>query len=308
MYRIDSMLPLLFTLVAICAAIVPAISQPPKRATISDESKVPPYTLPDPLICLDGTVVKDANTWRSKRRPEILHLCQSEWFGKTPYGRPAAMRFVVRDEKKDARNGKATRLRIGILLDGTEDGRQMELLLYLPNNKKRAPVILALNFDGNYTTTDEPDIPLPKHWVNGISAVKTINHQAAENLRGSLVHSWQYDYALEHGYGVATIGYGEIEPDYDGGAKVGFRAKDADIAADEGTHPEGDRMGAIGEWAWALSRAMDYLETNPHVDAKRVAVQGHSPAGQGCIVGCGPGRTIGIGKLKRLRSGRRGSQ
>lgn len=272
-------------------------AQPPKREVIYDENKVPPYTLPDPLICEDGTVVKDARTWRSKRRPELLRLCETEWFGKTPHGRPSNLKFVVREEKKDARGGKATRLRVGILFEGREDGPQMELLLYVPNKPsgvppsvsssstedytytpKRAPVILALNFDGNFTTTDEPDIPLPTHWTNGIGPTRPPDHRPVEAQRGSLTHCWPYDFALDHGFAVATAGYGEIEPDFDGGVKFGFRAHYLDF--DAGQTPPGDRMGAIGAWAWALSRAMDYLVTNPRIDAKRVAIQGHSRLGK----------------------------
>jgi hypothetical protein len=39
---------------------------------ITDETKVPPYTLPDPLVCADGTPVRTVATWESKRRPELL--------------------------------------------------------------------------------------------------------------------------------------------------------------------------------------------------------------------------------------------
>src|SRR4029453_11459840 len=47
-----------------------------------DESKVPPYTLPDPLVMADGKRVTDAETWRTKRRPEILRAYQTEIYGR----------------------------------------------------------------------------------------------------------------------------------------------------------------------------------------------------------------------------------
>ncbi|HXN47200.1 MAG TPA: hypothetical protein VN893_11205, partial [Bryobacteraceae bacterium] len=49
-----------------------------------DEAKVPKYTLPDPLVLRNGERVRDAKTWREQRRPEILELYRSEFFGRSP--------------------------------------------------------------------------------------------------------------------------------------------------------------------------------------------------------------------------------
>ncbi len=73
-----------------------------------DESKVPAYTLPDPLVCLDGTPVHDAKTWFEKRRPEILSLFQTYVYGKSP-GRPAQMWFETTSVDDNALGGLAIR-------------------------------------------------------------------------------------------------------------------------------------------------------------------------------------------------------
>ena len=66
----------------LCAA---ALAQP--AGTNFDESKVPPYTLPDPLVLADGRAVRDAKTWIKERRPEILRLFEANVYGRSP-GKP----------------------------------------------------------------------------------------------------------------------------------------------------------------------------------------------------------------------------
>ena len=80
------------------------------------------------------------------------------------------------------------------------------------------------------------------------------------------------DKILAHGYGVATIYYCDIEPDFDGAMPLGVRALYP--------QPGADGWAAIAAWAWGLSRAMDYLETDKQVDARHVAVMGHSRLGK----------------------------
>ncbi|MBL9126119.1 MAG: acetylxylan esterase [Verrucomicrobiales bacterium] len=247
-----------------------------ERAIITRERDVPPYRLPDPLKCWDGTMATDAKTWREKRRPELLRRFEDEVYGRTLVGRPPGVRHVVREEKKGVFGGLGTRWRVGILFEGREEGRKMELLMYLPTEAKAgAPVFLGLNFDGNYTTTGEPDLPVPEHFAMGLSANHPKDHKPTAEGRGIHQHMWPFVYALEKGYGVVTAAYGEVEPDDPARWKEGARGL--------GPTPGTGDWGSIGAWAWGLSRAMDYLETHPKVDAKRVAGFGFSRLGKAAV-------------------------
>src|SRR5204862_6550617 len=113
-----------------------------------DESKVKPYTLPDPLVLSSGQPVKDADTWFQKRRPEILKLFQTEIFGRVPDNAPK-VKWAVVSTNESAMNGTATLKRIvGWVGDG-EDGPRINLSLYLPAKATEpVPVILTITFGG----------------------------------------------------------------------------------------------------------------------------------------------------------------
>ena len=67
-----------------------------------DESKTGDYKLPDPLVLENGEAVKDAKTWREKRRPELLRLFETHVYGKSP-GKPENVYFKKTSEDKNAR-------------------------------------------------------------------------------------------------------------------------------------------------------------------------------------------------------------
>jgi hypothetical protein len=218
-----------------------------------DETKVPAYTLPDLL-----GKAHDARSWTARRK-EILDLYTKEVFGSAP-GRPSKMTF---DATADAAalNGKALRKIVAISFGS---GPKLHLLLYLPAGAKKAsPVFLGLNFGSVATVANDPGVPLGEEWVKGEK------RPAPESSRGRAASRWQVEKILAHGYGLAVIDYNEIEPDFDGGRQYGVRPLF-----------EGYNWGAISAWAWGLSRAMDYLETDRGVDAKHVAVFGHSRLGK----------------------------
>ena len=120
------------TLVAM--TVLDEVKAPP-RGYNYEESKVPKYKLPDPLVCLDGSKVKDADTWRTKRRPEVLRLFEEEVYGRSP-GKPKAIRFEEVEKGEDALGGKATRKQIVIHLGKGEKSLAVNLLLYLPKKTK----------------------------------------------------------------------------------------------------------------------------------------------------------------------------
>ncbi len=257
-------------------ALVRALSK--RRPDINyDEEKVSKYTLPDPLVMLDGTKVKDAEAWRAKRRPEVLELFRTHIYGNAP-GRPERLRFKVFDLDRNALGGQATRKQVTVLFTGEEEGVSMEILIYLPNaSRKRAvPVFVALNFYGNHAIHPDPGIRLSKSWMRG-GGKGVINNRATEGSRGARRSSFPVEEILARGYGLATIYYGDIDPDFHDGFKNGVHgAFDQPLEGERAP----DAWGSIGGWAWGLSRAMDYFETDDDIDHKHIAVMGHSRLGK----------------------------
>lgn len=241
-----------------------------------DEAKVPSYVLPDPLVMLDGKKVADAATWKSKRRAEILKLFEENVYGRSP-GRPQNMTFNVFETDQKALGGVGTRKQVTVNFTGKNGGPSMDILIYLPNNaKKPVPTFLLMNFQGNHSVHPERGIKLSDRWIQS-KAGGVVKNRATEAARGAQRSRHPIEKVLARGYGFATIYYGDLEPDHPKGFKDGVRGA-------FGASPDGkrapDEWGAIGAWAWGLSRAMDYLEKDAGIDAKRVAVLGHSRLGK----------------------------
>jgi hypothetical protein len=253
---------------------------PPKKASTPptevagipvnyDESRIGSYTLPDLLVLADGKPVRDAKTWTSKRRPEIVRLFEENEYGRAP-GRPKDMSFEVSDKGTPAMGGKSIRKQVTIYFSADKSGPKEDLVIYLPPDAtKPVPLLLAINFSPNSAIFDDPEIKLGEMWSRDKKRVPA--------TRGGGLGRMKIDGLLAKGFGVAGMYYGDIDPDFLGGVSLGVRAKYLKAGQ---TDPAPDEWGAISAWAWGMSRAMDYLETDKSVDAKRVAIYGVSRLGK----------------------------
>jgi hypothetical protein len=233
-----------------------------------DEALVGTYTLPDPLVLANGKPVHDAKTWNEKRRPEIVRLFEENEYGRAP-GKPAGMSFEVFEQGAPALDGKAIRREVTVYFSKDKAGPKMDLLIYLPAGAtKPVPLLLNIGFSANSSTVDDPGIKPGEQWGR--------DKKRGPAPKGGIgrIHPLPF---LSAGIGVATVYYGDIDPDFLGGVPYGVRA----LYLKPGqTEPAADEWGSIAAWGWGLSRAMDYLETDKDVDAKRVAIEGVSRLGK----------------------------
>jgi hypothetical protein len=226
-----------------------------------------PYDLPDPLIRENGSRVTQSSQWYGQRRPEILDLFATHIYGHTPGGLVASSYKDVEIDQ-NALGGSAIRKQIRVVLSNALGSVEMEVLLYLPKTgNKPHPVFLAMNFNGNHTVASDRAIRIPKGWVD------KDDNKASASDRGMHDERWPLAAIIARGYGVATVYYGDIDPDYDDGFKNGVHP--LFYSAGE-SRPAADQWGSIGAWAWGLSRTLDYLIDDSDVDNNRIAVMGFS--------------------------------
>lgn len=269
------LVPLFCITLSLLAASCPHIVAQPFNY---DEAKVPQYKLPDPLTMEDGQPVRDAKTWRERRRPEILKLFQEHMYGRSP-GAPKALSFEVRSVDEKALSGKAVRKEIAVYFSPKKaKGPKMDILVYLPAGARApVPTFLGLNFYGNHSIHADPGITLSTAWMRNTKSKGIENHRATDASRGTSSSRWPVEKILARGFGVATIYCGDLDPDFHDGYKNGVHP----LFFKEGqTRPAPNQWTTIGAWAWGLSRAMDYFETDKAIDHRHIAVLGHSRLGK----------------------------
>ena len=213
-----------------------------------DESKANPYpNLPDPLILMNGKKVKSAKAWWTKRRPEIVEDFDREIYGRVPPNIPAVKWEVT------STTGNTQKL-VGHVGDVN-----IQLELTTPADAKgKVPVIMEFGFIG----------PFP-------GRAGGLNKAAPPPPPGP---TWQQQ-VLAKGWAYAIIVPGSIQADNGAGLTQGIIG-----FMNHGQPRKLDDWGALRAWAWGASRALDYFETNPAVDAKHVAIEGHSRYGKAAAV------------------------
>src|SRR5262245_13389966 len=217
-----------------------------------DESKVAPYTLPDPLVMADGQRVKSAADWRTKRRPEILRAYQNEIYGRIPANAPKET-WEVTETNPSAKDSTAKMRGIVERIGTSANSQPINMMVYTPAKATRpVPLILIINFGGGPPVEGRP-----------ANNTQFNDPPVAADI-------------LARGWGYAMVGYQDIQPDRLNTFNQGVIGQ----TLSTGEQPKPDEWGTISAWSWGLSRIIDYFETDKLVDAKKIAVQGHSRLGK----------------------------
>ncbi|MFH5883376.1 alpha/beta hydrolase family protein [Halalkalibaculum sp. DA3122] len=234
-----------------------------------DEDKVGKYQLPDPLLLANGEKVDNADTWYEQRRPELLELFKEFQFGRAPEP-PADLKYNVFDKGTVTHDGTAVRKQVTVYFSSEENEPSMELLIYLPAEATApVPILFTPSFLANSTRVNDPGVKRGHIWNREQERVP-----APEKSNFGELDVQQF---ISRGIGIATVYYGDIEPDFEGGYQHGVRG----LYREQGQNQRRpDEWGAISAWAWGLSRAMDYFETDRDIDAARVALMGISRLGK----------------------------
>lgn len=238
------------------------------------EDKVRPYTLPDPLVLANGERVKDAEEWVQKRRPEILKFYREEIYGRVPENAPKVT-WEIAQTDPTARNGSAIMTRVTGRMGEKADGPKFNLTLHRPANAT-GPVPVMLNITFGFP----PGGGRPAMAGKGQEAPPKGKNEPAKKApakgRGPAFVDPVAE-TLGRGWAHASLNYSEIQPDrpdrWTEGV-IGLTLKPGQL------RPAPDEWGTISAWAWGVSRAIDYLELNREVDAKRIAITGTSRLGK----------------------------
>jgi hypothetical protein len=275
--------------VALCAAFPAGAAASSTQTSFSEPSALPSQAaLPDPLLMLDGRRVTSRDQWFKERRPELKALFAHYMYGAIP-PKPSQVQAKVLGEYHDFLAGKAT-LKLVTLEMGSTNAPHIDLMLVVPNERRGpAPVFLAMDFCGNHALTADLRVPLARSWL-GNGCKGCMNNAATEAARGSQAADWPLAEIVRRGYALAAFYSGDVDPDR-GDVSEGLYAWLA--GNDKAKNKPSDR-GTIAAWAWGFQRCVDYLVTQPGVDAHRIAALGHSRNGKTALLAAAYDERIAI--------------
>ena len=243
-----------------------------------DESQVPEFTLPAILNMESGEKIETKEAWESQRRPEILELFKEHVFGHLPERKLDTLWWETLKVDENALEGKAIRKEIQCYFTPDKNGPSMQLMVYQPKVKTGSvPAFLALNFFGNHSIHPDTNISLSPQWMMNREEMGVVDDKATEDSRGKRSSRWPVEMIIDRGYALATIYYGDIDPDFDDGFQNGIQPL---FYAEGQEKPADNEWASIGAWSWGLSRGLDVLQEIKGINSEQVAVFGHSRLGK----------------------------
>lgn len=244
----------------------------PKKANY-DESLVQMGELPALLKSNEGHRI-ESEEWPEHRK-NLVNILAENQFGFAPQ-KSCSLTFE-KVESGLMNEGETIREQYVVRLKTEHAELAMDLAVFLPAKKTKVGGFLGLNFQGNHAVDPDPSLRIPSSWMRENAKTGVVNNKANEKGRGVEQDRWPIREINQRGFFVATVYYGDIDPDFDDDFQNGVHALFPDHRSSD---DHKNRWGSIGAWAWGLSRILDVLGQNPAIDASRVAVVGHSRLGK----------------------------
>jgi hypothetical protein len=281
----------------------PASDASAPNAANYDEAKANPCAeLPDPLLTNAGKKVTTPDLWWKLRRPEIAEDMEREVYGRLPKKIPGVTwTSKIIDREFIGRTPAIVKKLVGHV-DNSEYpliNVDINMIVVLPTNVKGpVPVLIMFGFpvfpapaQPSLAELEKLNIAFKEMMIRYDTSLKTIFDSypvynpitrlpapnffalpAIENLSPT-------EQLLNAGWGYATLDPGSIQADNAAGLTRGIIG-----LVNKGQPRKPDDWGALRAWSWGAARALDYLETDSMVDAKKTGIEGVSRYGKAALV------------------------
>lgn len=274
----------------------------PNHANYDESLGNPCPQLPDVLTLKNGTKVTNPETWWDKRRPELIEDVEREMYGRLPKKIPHVKWTVKITDKEFVGRVPVIAKQVIGHVDNSEYpliNVDINMMVVVPSNVK-GPVPVLMMF--GRPSFPSPAQPSPEHMEKINNAFKDMMIKNDPSLKAIFDQYPAYqpitrlpgfnffapppagdlpptEQLLAAGWGYATIDPASIQADNGAGITRGIIG-----LVNQGQPRKPDDWGALRAWAWGAARGLDYLETDPAVDTKRVGIEGVSRYGKAALV------------------------
>ncbi len=237
-----------------------------------NETSVKPYILPDNLSYSNGEKICSPKEWEQTKRKEIITHYTKDIYGSLPHSTLEPIAITLVEQNNSVLNDIAIRKQINIKFVKNNRNLDVNILVYLPKKIKSPHVFIAYNFYGNHTIIKDTSIVLTNSWLKNNKELGIIKNYATEKSRGKRNYRWPLEKMIKNGFGLATVYYGDIDPDRDnftdGVHPLFYKPNQQE--------PLSHEWGSISAWAWGSSRVLDYLKKDLHTKDSKFILFGHS--------------------------------
>jgi hypothetical protein len=217
-----------------------------------------PENVPELLKSEAGEKIASAEQWEKVRRPEVRKMLLEQEYGVRPVERPKSLSFVETAPVEECLGGKALRKRVRATYSGPGGKGDMNFSVWIPKSARPVAAFIHTSPRPAETAADI-DGPRPVYWL------------PVEDI-------------VSRGFAVAAYCNQEVSLDWKDLPDVPTSGVFKVFGPADFINRKPTEWGILSAWAWGMSRVLDWMETEPLIDAKRVASVGLSRNGKTALV------------------------